>query len=539
MTIRIAVLVPAMLGAAFSMADTRFVDAAAPAGGDGLSWNTAYRQLQDALFEAGGDPRIVEARIAGGIYRPDHDEAGNVVLGDRTASFQMINGLALRGGYAGSANPAEPNRRDIALYETTLSGDLLGDDGPSFQNNDENSHHILTAHDTDPTAVLDGFTVKGGNANGPCCEANKGAGLYLYYGSPTVRDCVFAGNAADGEGAGIFISNSDLTITNTTFSGNAAGGPGGGGLHTSVGAPTLTDCTFTNNSADNGGALYIGSGPARLTSCTFDGNSATGEGGAARVTGSEGQMINCRFVNNVAGNGGGALACAFGGSPSLSNCLFARNTSGFGGGAILVARSSDIILINCTITANTVNGSGAALYFSSSAPYLSNCIVYGNTPQPEPIYGAGPAYVYYSCIEGGYAGVANIDTDPRFADRGHDDFHLAGDSPCIDAANNPAVLPGVVIDLDGNPRFVDDPLTPNTGDPPTGEPLVDMGAYEFQLACRADLSGDGRVDLADLGILLTDFGCNGGGCAGDIDGDGDTDLADLGLLLSAFGEFCP
>ena len=53
--------------------------------------------------------------------------------------------------------------------------------------------------------------------------------------------------------------------------------------------------------------------------------------------------------------------------------------------------------------------------------------------------------------------------------------------------------------------------------------------------CVGDLDGDGDTDLADLGILLADFGCTGGGCAGDLDGDGDTDLADLGILLADFG----
>jgi probable HAF family extracellular repeat protein len=51
-----------------------------------------------------------------------------------------------------------------------------------------------------------------------------------------------------------------------------------------------------------------------------------------------------------------------------------------------------------------------------------------------------------------------------------------------------------------------------------------------------DLNGDGRVDLADLGILLADFGCMPPAqCVGDIDRDGDTDLADLGILLANFG----
>jgi hypothetical protein len=54
-----------------------------------------------------------------------------------------------------------------------------------------------------------------------------------------------------------------------------------------------------------------------------------------------------------------------------------------------------------------------------------------------------------------------------------------------------------------------------------------------------DLNDDGAVDLADLGILLADFGCSGGGCVGDVDGDGDTDLADLGILLANFGTTCP
>jgi endonuclease/exonuclease/phosphatase family metal-dependent hydrolase len=50
-----------------------------------------------------------------------------------------------------------------------------------------------------------------------------------------------------------------------------------------------------------------------------------------------------------------------------------------------------------------------------------------------------------------------------------------------------------------------------------------------------DLDGDGDVDQSDLGILLANWGCSGGGCPGDCDGDGDTDQADLGILLANFG----
>ena len=59
---------------------------------------------------------------------------------------------------------------------------------------------------------------------------------------------------------------------------------------------------------------------------------------------------------------------------------------------------------------------------------------------------------------------------------------------------------------------------------------------EYPVAgCPGNLDGDGDTDLADLGILLADFGCTGCNCPGDLDGDGDTDLADLGILLADFG----
>ena len=52
--------------------------------------------------------------------------------------------------------------------------------------------------------------------------------------------------------------------------------------------------------------------------------------------------------------------------------------------------------------------------------------------------------------------------------------------------------------------------------------------------CVGDLDGDGDTDQVDLGILLTDWGCDDpvNGCAGDLDGDDDTDHSDLGILLT-------
>ncbi len=105
-----------------------YVDDDASAGGDGTSWSSAYKFLQDALANVGA---ATEIRVGQGVYTADRDEANPTGTGDKNATFQMINGVAIRGGYAGVVAPT-PDERDIALYETILSGGLLGNDIPDL-----------------------------------------------------------------------------------------------------------------------------------------------------------------------------------------------------------------------------------------------------------------------------------------------------------------------------------------------------------------------------------------------------------------------
>lgn len=62
--------------------------------------------------------------------------------------------------------------------------------------------------------------------------------------------------------------------------------------------------------------------------------------------------------------------------------------------------------------------------------------------------------------------------------------------------------------------------------------------------CVGDINLSGAVELADLALLLSNFGTlSGATCSqGDIEparGDGDVDLGDLATLLSSFGVICP
>jgi hypothetical protein len=57
--------------------------------------------------------------------------------------------------------------------------------------------------------------------------------------------------------------------------------------------------------------------------------------------------------------------------------------------------------------------------------------------------------------------------------------------------------------------------------------------------CPGDIDGNGIVEIRDIVILLSQWGCPFEPCSADIDGDGDVALSDLALLLSNFSEYCP
>ncbi len=194
--------------------------------------------------------------------------------------------------------------------------------------------------------------------------------------------------------------------------------------------------------------------------------------------------------------------------------------------------------------------------FASSNPAVSNCIWWNDSP--DEIVDADGAHttVRFSDVQGGWEGQGNIDADPLFDDPDNDNYRLASGSPCIDAADNTAVPEGIGTDLDGNPRFVDDPATKDTGngDPPIG----DIGAYEFQAnaggctrdpqwICDGDVDGDGQVNPVDAGLVQAAFGFvdEQALCNYDVDCDGQINPVDSGIVQSLFGtceeprEVCP
>ena len=380
--------------AASSQAKIIYVDDNAPGPThDGSSWADAYNYLQDALADANSSSKPVEIRVAQGIYTPDSTSAEPNGTGDRGATFQLINGATLQGGYAGFGEP-DPNVRGLELYESILSGDLGGND---IDVNDpcdlideptraENSYHVVTASGTDNTAVLDGLTITGGNINswGPWrYKDDYGGGMMNWDGSPTINNCTFSANSAR-VGGGMANFRSSLTLTKCTFSHNYAF-EDGGGMHNYDGSSSIiSHCTFRGNAASSGGGVYNERGSSSIRNCSFRQNAAGGGGGGGVYNSlSNLKLTDCTFLENVSKAEGGGISDTSYGSPrgaaTLTNCRFIRNSAVKGGG-MCIAHSRPT-LTNCMFIGNSADFGGATALCDSAIATYSRCTFAANSAQ--------------------------------------------------------------------------------------------------------------------------------------------------------------
>jgi hypothetical protein len=418
-----------------------FVDSVAPPGGDGRSWSTAYDDLSAGLAEADARRSIckailVEVWVKEGVYRPAPPG------GSRDDSFELPAGVAVYGGFSG----VETCRfdRDPKTHPCVLSGDLNGDDGPDFANTSDNSYQVLVRGFGSVLAVIDGLVIRGGNATG---TGEWGAGAEL----PSTRmiGCTIMDNQSSAGAAGVY--GYDTEILRCAFYRNDTSGDGGGAYL--GGASQAVDCIFSGNEANRGGGVY-----------------AKGYYGSPR-------LVQCVFSGNVGNEGAGAALESTAGHQAfeVSSCTFSRNIASSRGAALALLAANDLVVSNSIFWRNAVGpdvGESAQLSLRGGELQIDFCCVGGWT--------------------GALGGTGNFGANPQFVDANggddlygneDDDLRLLGTSACIDAGSNSRAIldPGafgdpVLLDLEGLPRFVDDPLVPDSGEGVA--PIVDMGAHE-------------------------------------------------------------
>lgn len=344
--IAIASLVVMILSQPIADGKVVYVNAAAASGGNGTSWPTACRFLQDALdLTDAGD----EVWVAAGTYYPD--DGASVTTGDRAASFTLKQDVQVYGGFAGGEAAIE--QRNPVTNATTLSGEI-------WTESIYWSLHVVTLSGN---ATLNCINVVKGNANGDANPFNRGGGIYApSVGEVAINGCTFTDNRAAYGGA--IYSLSSVKVNHSVFVANQ-----------------------TASTTPRGGAIYVAgsaSAPVWLAArnCAFSGNIASipSGGGGAIASGTYASISadSCSFSNNSASYGGAIFASSTVSSFStnLTNCLFSNNQANTTiyneskGGAIYLY-NHQITAENCDFSGNKVSSADC----SGGAIYLSNSIV--------------------------------------------------------------------------------------------------------------------------------------------------------------------
>lgn len=229
-------------------------------------------------------------------------------------------------------------------------------------------------------SVLDGFTV----TNGSGTDVGGwfyGGGMYNVLSHPTVTNCTFYNNSTryggyHGSGGGMYNQESNPAVTNCVFSENETY-TNGGGICNIQSNPTLNNCTFSGNeSVGGGGAGYPGGGMYNYSSsptvcdCTFTSNTADCGGGIWNEEGSSPTVTNCTF----SGNTRRAISNEVNSNSTIKNCTFSGNTGGMSN------YQSSPTVDSCTFTENFDGDgfSGGGMRNSDSNPTVTNCDFKGN-----------------------------------------------------------------------------------------------------------------------------------------------------------------
>lgn len=372
----------------------------APAGGDGLSWETAFRHPQDAVDAAhAGD----EVWVASAVYTR-RQAADTIVLA-------MQDGVSIYGGFIGTETARD--QRDWGTHVTTLDGE------------DECYHVVVGASN----ARLDGFEVTRGNANGGDPLDHRGGGmLNRKVAKLTVANCVFCDNSAGDE---------YYVVT----------AHGGGMYNEQVSALSVVDCRFLRNVGGSGGAVSCSSGSAEFYACVFSGNHARVGGGGLLVSGGDGDSVvlrNCVLTGNTCLQYGGGIRA--GGSDSLLvsiefSTFLGNSPDGVYGSTWPGPTFSSCILWDNRSSSGEQNLTGYIAGVSYSC-VRGGWAGEGNIGEDDIAH--DPLF-----IDPGYwhDNGTPADTSDDYWVGG--DYHLSASSPCIDAGDPATPL---TEDIEGSPR---------------------------------------------------------------------------------------
>jgi hypothetical protein len=307
---------------------------------------------------------------------------------------------------------------------------------------------------------------------------------------PTITITVPGNTDTIANGGAINVEAGGTAILNNSIVADSESGLQGGGIN-NAGIMELNDSIVRGHqSGDNAGGIY-NTGTLIVNRSTLSDNFA--QSGAV----------------DIIEGGGGAILNETGATLTVVNSTISGNSSGFDGGGGILSRGQTTI-INSTIVNNQAQiGAGIWGETTNGQTVLFNSIVAQNTGSPDldgffnntssnNLVGAGTGGVLNG-INNNIVGDSNNPIDPLLGplqnNGGTTPTHaLLPDSPALDVGNNVAT----------NLRnFFTSPPTDQRGLPRISNGIVDLGAYELQVAgnsINSDTSSNTTDSSEDSGI---------------------------------------
>ena len=209
---------------------------------------------------------------------------------------------------------------------------------------------------------ISGATLENGvnsAANGNDRQHSDG-GAIESEGHLTVSNVTFTGNTATDGGGAIFAENtsgSTLTVTGSVFQNNSATDNEGGGAIADE-SPNDVSISFTLFQANTDSTTTGNGGGGAIVGCNVAINAACSSGAASALT-----LNFDDFIQNTSSDlGGGGLAWAGTGAVNITNSLFSQNQAISGdGGGIANGGTSVFNVSNTSFDGNTAGDDGGGL----------------------------------------------------------------------------------------------------------------------------------------------------------------------------------